>query len=57
MFEFSSLVLHTCDMKLECPSFVMEICLKVLSKGMLQVGLFADGFAEWYVKEWGVEWF
>jgi hypothetical protein len=43
-------------MKLECPISVMEICLKVLSKEILQVGLFAYDFAELYVTEWGVEW-
>jgi hypothetical protein len=35
---------------------VMEICLKVLFKGMLQVELFADDFAALCVTEWSVEW-
>ena len=34
----------------------MEICLKVLSEGMLQVELFADDFAALYVTEWSAEW-
>jgi hypothetical protein len=33
----------------------MQICLKVVSKVMLQVELFADDFAASYVTEWSVE--
>jgi len=34
----------------------MEIGLKVMSKKMLQVELFADDFVVSYVTEWSVEW-